>query len=136
MAKNPPRVLLDTNVLISAHVFGGKPQKIYDLVIEGKIIAITSPVLISELVETLAKKFNFETRRIDQFERIIKKNFKKVHPSTTLNITEDKDDNRVLEAAIEGRCQYIVTGDKELLELGEYKKISILTPAEFLERMQ
>lgn len=57
------------------------------------------------------------------------------------NHIRDEDDNRVLEAAIEGKCNFIVTGDKDLLELGKYKrslrlrlkKIQILTPAQFLD---
>lgn len=135
MAKNPPRVLLDTNVLISAHVFGGIPQQVYNMVLERQIEAVTSQILIAELIETLTKKFDFELIRIEQFEKIIKKHFKMVYPNQNIAILRDNDDNRVLEAAIEGKCEYIVTGDRELLELGKYKGISILAPTEFLERI-
>ncbi len=44
----------------------------------------------------------------------------------------DRDDNRVLEAAVEGDCDFIITGDRDLLELCKYKKIKIITPAQFL----
>lgn len=53
-----------------------------------------------------------------------------------MNVTKDKDDNRVLEAAVEGGCQFVITGDKELLELKKYKKIQILTAEEFLEGIE
>ena len=135
MAKNPPRVLLDTNVLISAHVFGGIPQQVYNLVLEKQIEAVTSRILIAELIETLTKKFDFELVRIEQFEKIIKKHFKMVYPNQTVAILRDNDDNRVLEAAVKGRCSYIITGDKDLLELGGYKGINILTPTEFLKEI-
>ncbi|MBI2040465.1 putative toxin-antitoxin system toxin component, PIN family [Candidatus Microgenomates bacterium] len=53
-------------------------------------------------------------------------------PHETLHILRDEDDNRVLEAAREGNCDFIVTGDQDLLDLGKYKKIKILTSEEFL----
>ncbi|MBI2032189.1 MAG: putative toxin-antitoxin system toxin component, PIN family [Candidatus Levybacteria bacterium] len=133
MAKNIPKALLDTNILISAHIFGGKPEETYNLILEKRIIPVISPTLIGELTETLIKKFNFELKRIKQFERIIRKHFIIVYPNQTLNILNDKDDNRVLEAAIEGRCNYIVTGDKELLELKKYKNIKIVNAKDFLD---
>ena len=64
MVKKPPKVVLDTNLLISALVFGGKPKQVYNLVLEKQIIGITSPILLAELTEVLTKKFNFELIRI------------------------------------------------------------------------
>lgn len=132
MGKNPPKVVLDTNLLISALIFGGKPEQVYNLVLEKQIIGITSPVLVVELTETLIKKFSFEMARIEQLQRIIRKHFKVVYPVENIHVLKDEDDNRVLEAAIEGRCSYIVTGDKGLLELGRYKNIKIISAKEFL----
>src|SRR3989344_1293202 len=122
MVKKPPKVVLDTNLLISALVFGGKPQQVYNLVLEKQIIGITSPILLAELTEVLTKKFNFELIRIEQLEKIIKKHFKMVNPKQTIKILQDIDDNRVLEAAIEGKCSYIVTGDSDLLTLKTFQK--------------
>ena len=50
----------------------------------------------------------------------------------TINAVRDDDDNRVLEAAVEGKCEYVVTGDEDLLSLQNYGGIKIITPAEFL----
>lgn len=133
MAKKPPRIVLDTNILISALVYGGKPEQIYDFVLEKQLIAITSPILLSELREILIKKFNFELDRIKQLEQIISHNFTVVNPNKIVAQTRDDDDNRVLEAALEGGCNYIVTGDKDLLDLKIYKNIKIVTPDIFLE---
>ena len=56
-----------------------------------------------------------------------------VVPTESLNVVqEDESDNRYLECAIEGKAQYIVSGDKHLLDVSEYKGINILTPAEFV----
>lgn len=134
MAKNPLKVVLDTNILISALIYGGKPEQIYNLVLEKQIIAITSNILIAELLENLIKKFNFEQRRIEQLERVIKKHFIVVHPKKIIRIVRDEDDNRVLEAAIEGNCGVIVTGDKDLLDLVNFEGIRILTSEQFLNK--
>jgi len=136
MVKKPPKVVLDTNLLISALVFGGKPKQVYNLVLEKQIIGITSPILLAELTEVLTKKFNFELIRIEQLEKIIKKHFKMVNPKQTIKILQDIDDNRVLEAAIEGKCSYIVTGDSDLLTLKTFQKTKILTPNDFLKIIQ
>lgn len=135
MAKKPPRIILDTNILISALVYGGKPEQIYNLVLDKQIVAITSPILLSELTEILIKKFKFELSRIKQLEKITKNNFIIINPSKIILLARDEDDNRVLEAAAEGRCNYIITGDKDLLDLATFKNIKILTPDTFLSNM-
>jgi len=131
-AKKPPRVVLDTNILISALVYGGKPEQIYNLVLDKQLTAITSPILLSELTEILIKKFKLELSRIKQLEKITKNNFTLVQPAKIIKLVKDDDDNRVLEAALEGRCDYIVTGDKDLLDLKIFKNIKIVTPDTFL----
>ncbi len=144
MAEKPPKVILDTNILISALIYGGKPEQIYNLVLEKRITAAISSILLVELTETLIKKFRFDLIRIVQLEKIIRKHFKIVHPNKTINIVGDEDDNRVLEAAIEGKCSYIVTGDQELLDLGSFKgmskalsdEIKLLTADQFLSILE
>lgn len=133
MVKKPPKVVLDTNLIISALIFGGKPQQVYNLVLEKQIIGITSSILLAELTEVLTKKFNFELIRVEQLEKIIKKHFKMVNPKQTIKILQDIDDNRVLEAAITGKCSYILTGDSDLLTLKTFRQIKILTPDDFLK---
>src|SRR3989344_522575 len=132
MVKKPLKLVLDTNILVSALIYGGKPEQVYNLILEKQITAITSTILFSELFEVLIKKFNFDPRRVKQLERIIKKHFKVVYPNETINAVKDDDDNRVLEAAKEGKCEYIITGDKELLKVKKYKQIKIVTAEEFL----
>lgn len=130
--KSPLKAVLDTNILISALVYGGKPEQVYNLVLEKQIIAVTSNILLAELLEHLIKSFHFEQGRIEQLERIFKKHFIVVHPKKIIKVIRDEDDDRVLEAAVEGNCDYIVTGDKDLLESKFYKSIKIVTPEEFL----
>lgn len=132
MARAPVKVVLDTNISVSSLIFGGKPQQIENLILEKEVIGITSLSLLAELIDVLTKKFHFNEFRLKQAEKKIKKNFTLVQPTSAFKILKDDSDNRVLEAAVEGKCDFIVTGDKELLELKEFKGIKIVTPAELL----
>lgn len=130
------KVVLDTNILVSALVYGGNPQDLLELVIVKQIKGVTSLPLVVELIEILTKKFSFTPEKVYQIEEKIKKSFEFIHPIKALDIVRDKDDNRVLEAAVEGGCDFIITGDQDLLDLGKYKKIKIVTPAQFLEELK
>ncbi|OGE79105.1 MAG: putative toxin-antitoxin system toxin component, PIN family [Candidatus Doudnabacteria bacterium RIFCSPHIGHO2_01_FULL_46_14] len=134
MVNGKVKAVLDSNILISAFLYGGKPQQIIDLLIESRFIAITSPILLAEVLDVFAKKFKFSNERLIQTESEIKQAFQFVHPSFILRELRDEDDNRVLEAAAEGRCDFIVTGDLELLNLKIFRGIKILTPAQFLQK--
>jgi putative PIN family toxin of toxin-antitoxin system len=127
------RVVLDTNVLVSAIVFGGTPKKILFLILKGIVIGVISPALIAELSEVIHKKFPFSEADLEYWGKLMETDFELVKPRTELSVTRDIDDNRVLEAALAGGCDYIVTGDEDLLILKKYKKIKILTPNEFIE---
>ena len=126
------RVLLDTNVLISAFQFGGTPFYVLEYVLSKRVIGITSDELMVELLGVFRRKFQLDTDTIALAEKKIRRSFRLVAPAVSLDVLDDVDDNRVLEAAITGRCDYIVTGDTDLLRLKQYKSIDIMTPSEFL----
>lgn len=130
-----PRLVLDTNIIISAIGFGGKPRNILLLSLENSFQSVTSPTLLTELQEVITKKFPKLQEELPIIEGKIKEKFLIVKPKKTLDILRDKDDNRVLEAALEGKCSHIVTGDKDLLDLGEYKGIKIVTANQFLKNI-
>lgn len=131
--KNSIKVLIDTNILVSALGFGGKPRQILLLILDRKIKAVTSPILFAEFHEIVSKKFPLLASQLELIENKLNKVFLKVNPKESINIVRDLDDNRVLEAASVGECQYIITGDKDLLDLKYYNKIIILTASDFLE---
>lgn len=133
--ENLVRVVLDTNVLVSAILFGGKPEQILRSVIEKKILAVTSPILLSELKEVFSKKFPLREPDFKLTVNNLEKIFRTAQPKKEIKISRDEDDNRVLEAALEGECSYIVTGDKDLLELATFKNIKIVTPDTFLSEI-
>ena len=133
MAKNPPKIVLDTNIIISALGFGGKPRQILFLALEEKIQVVTSPILLAELQEVINKKFPLLKNNLSLLLKEIEDIFINIQPQIILEVVRDEDDNRVLEAAIEGKCDYIITGDKDLLDLEVYKNIKILTPKQFID---
>ena len=126
-------VLLDTNILVSAFVFGGKPQELLRLVIEKRIKGVISPFMLMELTNVLLEKFKFNVVRTILLEKKLRKYFQCVYPLKTIKVLRDDPDNRILEAAITGNCAYLITGDKELLALGRFKRVIITTTAKFLE---
>lgn len=122
------RIVLDTNVLISALIFNGLPREILRLVLKKEIIGVISPSLLSELLSVLAIKFNFSQSKLILLERKLKAKLMLVYPQKEINACRDAADSRVLEAAVEGRCQAIITGDQDLLVLKKYRQIKIVTP--------
>ena len=132
MASDPIRIVLDSNLLISSYVFGGKPKSVLQLIITDKVQGVTSQSLISEFLDVLRKKFKVSNADIQSVQNEIQELFEIVYPKETLHVVRDEDDNRVLEAAIEGNCDCIITGDKDLLDLGKFKNIKILTADQFL----
>ena len=129
------RIVLDTNVLISAILFGGKPRSIYELILGGHYKVGISQSSKSEFISVLTRpKFDFPPQWIDLTVSEIKAIAEVVEPSRTIHaISEDPDDNRIIECAMEFDADYIISGDNHLLKLGEHQGIRILDPATFLE---
>lgn len=133
MEKKIPRVVIDSNVVISGLVFGGTPYIVLLLAVSGQIQSVISKVILSEIEEAFERKFplSFEDKELMIQEYTQESIDVQLH-GEEINVSRDPDDNKIIEAAVEGNCQYIVTGDKDLLILKNYKKIKILTPSEFL----
>lgn len=131
------RVVLDTNVLISALMFGGNPRAILEKAIRGELRLCLCEKIFSELTNVLQRpKFGIPLGVVNQILSELAAIGELVVPSKKiLEIDVDPADNRVLECALEARADYIISGDNHLLELGEYSSISIVSPHEFLVRL-
>ena len=130
------RVVVDTNVLVSsALVPGGPPARLVLAWIEDRFQLITSPELLAELQRVLTRP-RVVRRILTSDGSILLEQLddraEVVHPSVRLEVVRDPDDDRVLEAAVAGMADVIVSGDRDLLDLGEYEGISIVTAAQFL----
>ena len=132
------RVVLDTNIFISALGWNGKPKRIFEQCIDGKLELITSPEQMNELRRVMEyPKFNFTEDQKERLVSIIMEIATMVEIFGKVNIIkDDPDDNMIVETAIVGNAGYIVTGDPHLLQLKEFAKIRIVTANDFLEAEQ
>ena len=122
------RVGADTNIFISALVFGGLPGSFLDLAFLRSFQLVTSPVLLHKLDEKLRLKFALPADDADRVRAKLESAALVVEPNLALTvITDDPDDDRVLECAVAGSVDYIVSGDRHLLKLGSFQGISIVT---------
>jgi putative PIN family toxin of toxin-antitoxin system len=130
------RVVLDTNVLISAILFGGKPRQILEKAIRGEIRLCLSEPILEELKGVLQRsKFEYSSEIIQFILTELTGIADFVNPSETLNVVlEDPEDNRILECAIEAKANYVISGDFHLLKLRRYRNIEVVNVAAFLER--
>lgn len=130
------RLLLDTNIYISAILFGGKPREIIDLARNKKIKIIISEYILWEIREVLDRKFKVPNARLNTIEHDILSLTQLVRVSSLVNIiAEDPTDNAILACALDGYADEIITDDNHLLKLKKFKDISILTPHKFLKNV-
>ncbi len=130
------RVVLDTNVLISALAFpGSKPDQVLQRIRQGEVALFLSAFILAELERILRDKFRFTTRQTDERVAVIRRMATLVDPTERIALVVAKDDdNRIRECAVAARADYLVTGDKEhLLPLRSIGATQIVTPAAFLE---
>lgn len=128
------RVVLDTNIYISAILFGGNCEEILRLAQQGAFKIIISRPIISEIEGVLKDKFKWSRQQISDTVSFIKDISTIVNPHMTIAaVKNDPSDNKVIECAVTSEAAYIVTGDKKhLLSLRKYKGIRIIDAAEFL----
>ena len=127
-------VVVDTNVFVSSF-FGGNPRKIIDLWKEGHITLCLSNTIIDEYTEVLLRLGLPDGQELDELLNLFAGGFYSVFTANTptLNIVEkDPDDDKFIECAVALKAQYIISGDKALLEIGRYINIELVNPKEFL----
>ncbi len=121
------RVVIDTNVLVSALIDDGKPRR---LVVEllDKHTVILSRQMLAELADVLSRdKFSVTSSQVDRFVSSLVRISKIVPDNSQFKaVLEDPDDNKVLNTAVSGRADFIVTGDHHLLVLSQFKKTKIV----------
>jgi len=128
------KLLLDTNILIASIISHGSCFELLEHCIKNHTL-ITSDYIIHEFEETLNKKFDFSENEVSEAKSIIFERFLKVTPSVIKDITlSDKSDLPIIGTALSGMCDLLITGDKELLSMGKYRKIKIVSVVEAWKR--
>lgn len=128
------KVALDTNVIISLILFGGKPEEIIKLASSEQLTMVISHDILAETVFILRSKFGWSNLQVEQADRMLRDIAVIITPRERLQvIKKDEADNRILECAVEGDADFIISGDKKhILPLRRYKQIPIVTAAAFL----
>lgn len=126
------RAVLDTNTWVSGLGWGGPPGDVVEAALAGRFEVVTSHALLAELRRVLTyPKLAEMFGDVDEVVELIALASHVVRPTLALDLVRDPDDNRVLEAAITGSADVIVTGDADLLDLQVVEGVRILTPADF-----
>lgn len=127
------KVVFDTNMFISALVFpGGQADKALSRLLDGDGILLISRPILDEVLTVLARKFSRDREQLSRVAVLLGDFGLLVEPAERIAVLTDDPDNRILECAVAGGADCIVTGDKAMLALKEYEGIRILSLREYL----
>jgi uncharacterized protein len=133
------RIVLDTNTVISALLFSGTASRLVPLWQSRRVVMLISRAILEEYLRVLAyPKFRLTNEEIKGLmEEEILPFVETVRVRRRLSVVRrDPDDDKFLECAVGGRAECLVTGDRDLLDLGSYRRVQILTVRDFLEKAE
>jgi len=129
------RVVFDSNVLLAALLFPeGRAAAAVEILLDGGDELVLSPPILREVLSVLARKFSRDREELSRVAVVLGEMGEIVNPSRRLTVFRDEPDNRILECAVEGKAEVIVTGDKAMVALAEYQGIRLISLAEYLDR--
>ncbi len=130
------RAVIDTNVLISAIFWTGRPKQLLNQVRRREVTFLTSELLLTELKEVLIrgdKPFKLSEKEAERVITTIRDLAEIILTNSRVAVCRDETDNRVLECAIDGQADWIINGDRDLLGLQTFHGVKIVTVGEFLK---
>ncbi len=134
--KKDIKVVLDTNVFISALFWKGNPHKIVSLALDKKISVYTSPDILVELEKVLKRDFDEDRETIERQISFILEYARVVKPFVEVDVVkDDPDDNKIIACALVAKVDFVVSGDPHLFKIKEVFGIKILKPKEFLDEI-
>lgn len=131
------KVVLDTNVFVSSFL-GGKPRRIIDHWKQGHFTLCLSADILEEYSRVFEELGFIETDEFQQLLSLFKTdpNVLFTNSPASLSVVDtDPDDDKFIECAVELEADYVVSGDDDLLQIGTYHDIEIVTPANFIEEV-
>ena len=124
------KIVIDSNVFVSSFFWGGNPKEVFERVINGLDELFISDAIIEEITSVMgSSKFNVNGDEIEDYVEIISKYSKNI----SVFISRDQNDNKIIQCAVDGNVDYIITGDKDLLVLSNYESIKIMNPKDYLK---
>jgi putative PIN family toxin of toxin-antitoxin system len=130
------RVVIDTTVWVSGIFWHGLPNEILEMWKAGDFEIIVSEAILEEIERKLHEKaveFEIETEIVSEWLDLITIEAIFVQPQEKIQACRDPDDDLFLEAAVEGRAEFIVSGDKDLTDMGEFREIKLFKPRQFYD---
>ncbi|MDR1243672.1 MAG: putative toxin-antitoxin system toxin component, PIN family [Endomicrobium sp.] len=129
------KIACDTNIFISAFYFGGSPKIILERAVEGIDTLYIAKEIIEEIFDVMSRpKFKTDIIYIEHFINFIQEIANNIRIKGNLNnISRDVDDNKILECALAAKVDYLITGDKDLLILNNFKSIKIISSEQYLK---
>ncbi len=137
--KTIKKVVLDTNILVSALLFRGELSRVVDLWKKGKIIPVVSRETFWEFRNVLEyPKFSLTKGEIKKIiEEEVLPFFEVVEVTNKIiGICKDPDDDKFLSCAVSASADFIVSGDKDLCNLGKHKSVRIIKASDFLKKFE
>ena len=129
------KVVFDSNILIAALLLpGGRAEAAVANILDGVDDLVISRPIIHEVLSVLASKFSRDKEELSRVAVVLGELGRIVEPSRRLYVLRDEPDNRILECAVEGNAEAIVTGDKAMPAIGEYEGIRLVTLADYLKK--
>jgi putative PIN family toxin of toxin-antitoxin system len=130
-------VVLDTNVLVSALGFGGPPLDVVFETFDDGVRLVASEETLGELERVMEyEHLPFSEADRAQYPALLRREADVVRPVVSVDVVRDADDDKFLEVALAADADYVVSGDDDLLGVGSYRNVEIVTPAEFVDRAE
>jgi putative PIN family toxin of toxin-antitoxin system len=136
------KAVLDVNVWVSALLWGGKPAEIVKAAEQGKVRLFASEEIVREISQVLnypklRRVYEAEEMNREELIEAVLKVVQLVQATRRVKaVLEHPTDDKFLECALEARADYVVSGDKHLLKVGNYEKIQVVSVREFLEVLE
>ena len=128
--------VFDTNIFVSALAIpGGQAERAIDLVIDARVNLCLSKEIIHEVLGVLAQKFSKGPEELSRTAVFLSELAELIVPRKKLAVLDDEPDNRILECAVTGHADVVVTGDRAMLNLKKYREIRMLSLRQFLDEI-
>ena len=129
------RVVVDTNVVISGVFFGGKPRRIIEAIADERLYAYATPAIIDEYIEVVHEMLMRKQGKLhsDVLMWLVDR-MTIFEPVSSVSVCRDPDDDKFIGCALDARARYIISGDKDLLEVEEYQGVKIIAAHNFCQK--
>jgi len=129
------KIVIGSNIFVSSFFWGGHPREVFERVINGLDELFITDEIKKEIFSVMSSsKFAVKISEIEDYIKIIEKYSINIElKDTPKSISRDKDDDKILQCALDGNADFIIIGDNDLLVLKEYKTIKIIKPKNYLE---